>query len=82
MATLPAEPPVVQMHGVRPGEIYLNGVPAGPEFSGSDREAWWIVMSPEATRALRPGRNIIALRATELVPLKPWQVTLHTQPNR
>jgi hypothetical protein len=76
----PTEPLVIALKGVKRGEIYLNGVAAGPEFVAVSEKGHWVVSSPDATRALRAGRNIVAVRVTELSPTAPFRVTLHPFP--
>jgi len=76
----PAEPLVIVVAGVKRGEVFLNGVAAGPEFTIGSASGYWIVSSTDATRALRAGRNVVAVRVMEASDTRPFSLTLHPFP--
>jgi hypothetical protein len=60
--------------------VFLNGVPAVKSFGAAGREFQLGVAGLMATGALRPGRNVIALRATQLRPTHPVNILVHHFP--
>jgi serine/threonine protein kinase len=76
----PSEPLVVSVKGVGHGQVHVNGIPAGPEFRSVSRKGHFLVTSPDATRALRAGRNVVAVRVFQTEASEPFRLGLHRFP--
>lgn len=77
----PLEPLVVVVAGVAQGELFFNGVPAGPGLGAGDGAGLrFVLATSDATRVLRAGSNVVALRLLEAGTNAPVRVTLHAFP--
>jgi eukaryotic-like serine/threonine-protein kinase len=80
LCTAPEQPWVFKIHAWGNFEVFLNGVPAVIRFGVAGKEFQLGVADLMATRALRPGRNVIALRATQLRPTHPVSILVYHPP--
>lgn len=80
LSAAPSEPLVVSVSGVARGEILFNGLAAGPEFVCGSPEGVLLIASADSTRALRAGRNVVAIRIAEAREGEPFQLRLHGFP--
>ncbi len=66
LGQVPSDPLVVNLRGAKRCQVWFNGVPLAGEVGGVRGGQQWVVSTRDATRALRPGRNVLAIRIVEM----------------
>ncbi len=82
LAAVPREPLVFTIHGWGECEVFINGVLAAgaARFGTAGGRFQLAVGTPESTKALRAGRNIIAIHGAKL-PREEFRVQIHLFPD-